>query len=224
MIGTPTNACVLYDARVWSTTLVWSTHVPRLNVHLYVATVTVTLFACISIHLRRLAFTSSPSLLFLSDVTAGRAELAKCLMRILSVVLQQLVSAGKPSFAAILATNPPTSHPSLLPYFRSGFQDSSFEALSNWLGHFARCFPQPVCSHFEEEMCYSSPTLFFVQPVIGVSINACVLYDARVWSTTPLWSNHVPRLHVHLYFRTVPAPCSPVYNTITSNGIYNAKS
>jgi hypothetical protein len=168
-----------------------------------------------------MAFTTSPSLLFLSDVAASRAELAKCLMRLLSGVLQQLGSAGKPSFAAILASNPPTSHPSLLPYSRRGSEDLGFEAQPNRLGHFARCFPQPVCSHFEEEMCYSSPTLFLVQPVIGVSINACVLYDARVWSTTPLWSNHVPRLHVHLYFRTVPALCSPVYNTITSNGIYN---
>jgi hypothetical protein len=149
-----------------------------------------------------MAFTSSPSLLFLSDVTAGRAELAKCLMRILSVVLQQLVSAGKPSFAAILATNPPTSHPSLLPYFRSGFQDSSFEALSNWLGHFARCFPQP-CFHFKEVLCYTSPTTFLNEPVIGTPTNACVLYDARVWSTTLVWSTHVPRLNVHLYVATV---------------------
>ena len=136
-------------------------------------------------------------------------------MRILSVVLQQLVSAGKPSFAAILATNPPTSHPSLLPYFRSGFQDSSFEALSNWLGHFARCFPQP-CFHFKEVLCYTSPTTFLNEPVIGTPTNACVLYDACVWSPTLLWPNHTPRLPILIYAVMVTSTRSPVnqYNNV----------
>ena len=48
----------------------------------------------------------------------------------LSGVLQQLGSAGKPSFAAILASNPPTNHPSLLPLFEADMTDSELRVRS----------------------------------------------------------------------------------------------
>ena len=54
----------------------------------------------------------------------------------LSMVLQQLVSAGKPSFADILSSNPPTNHPSLLPLFEADMTDSELKFVFSWPGAF----------------------------------------------------------------------------------------
>ena len=131
-------------------------------------------------------------------------------------VLQQLVSAGKPahepsSFADILSSNPPTNHPSLLPLFEADMTDSELKFVFSWPGAFYSTFPQSLCYHFEEELCYPSPTLSSLTHYDWSAKLCRVLYDASVWPTTPLWPNHTPRLLVHVYEVMVSSDRSPVY-------------
>ena len=129
----------------------------------------------------------------------------------LSMVLQQLVSAGKPSFADILSSNPPTNHPSLLPLFEADMKDSELKFVLLGRGPFTPIFPQSLCYHFEEELCYPSPTLSSLTHYDWSAKLCRVLYDAFVWPTTSLWPNHTPRLLVHVYEVMVSSDRSPVY-------------
>jgi hypothetical protein len=142
----------------------------------------------------------------------------------LSMVLQQLVSAGKPSFADILSPNPPTNHPSLLPLFEADMKDSELKFVLLGRGPFTPIFPQSLCYHFEEELCYPSPTLFSLTHYDWSTKLCRVLYDAFVWPTTSLWPN-LPIIRrdysytcAKLWYLVTDRLC---INTITSNGIVN---
>ena len=166
-----------------------------------------------------MALSTSRRCFVLLNVAASRCQASEMSDEKLSGVLQQLGSTGKPSFAAILASNPPTNHPSLLPLYEAVSKDSVLKFNFLGRGPVARFSPQALCSHFEEEPCVStisSSTLFPRFPMIGRSDSACVLYDACVWSPTLLWPNHTPRLPVLMYAVMVTSTRSPVnqYNNV----------
>ena len=101
---------------------------------------------------------------------------------LLSMVLRSTVSAGKPSFAAYKATNPPTSHPSSFAVFRSGSEDLFAQPepdSSPRDGAFYRVLLQPLFYPFKEEMCVS-PTLLPFYPMIVLPHSASgVVFDTH---------------------------------------------
>ena len=101
---------------------------------------------------------------------------------LLSMVLRSTVSAGKPSFAAYKATNPPTSHPSSFAVFRSGSEDLIAQPEPDHSirdGAFYRVLLQPHFNPFKEEMCVSPTLLPFYPMIVLLNSASGVVFDVH---------------------------------------------
>ena len=132
-----------------------------------------------------MAFLFSTALLYSIgsfDLRRLRIRASEMPDELLSMVLRSPVSAGKPSFAAYKATNPPTSHPSSFAVFRSGSEDLFAQPepdSSPRDGAFYRVLLQPLFYPFKEEMCVS-PTLLPFYPMIVLPHSASgVVFDTH---------------------------------------------
>ena len=132
-----------------------------------------------------MAFLFSTALLYSIgsfDLRRLRIRASEMPDELLSMVLRSPVSAGKPSFAAYKATNPPTSHPSSFAVFRRDSEDLIAQPehdRSTRDGAFYRVLLQPHFKPFKEEMCVS-PTLLPFYPMIVLPHSASgVVFDTH---------------------------------------------
>ena len=132
-----------------------------------------------------MAFLFSTALLYSIgsfDLRRLRIRASEMPDELLSMVLRSPVSAGKPSFAAYKATNPPTSHPSSFAVFRSGSEDLIAQPEPDRSirdGAFYRVLLQPHFNPFNEEMCVSPTLLPFYPMIVLLNSASGVVFDVH---------------------------------------------
>ena len=132
-----------------------------------------------------MAFLFSTALLYSIgsfDLRRLRIRASEMPDELLSMVLRSPVSAGKPSFAAYKATNPPTSHPSSFAVFRSGSEDLIAQPEPDRSirdGAFYRVLLQPHFNPFKEEMCVSPTLLPFYPMIVLLNSASGVVFDVH---------------------------------------------
>ena len=139
----------------------------------------------------------------------------------LSGVLQQLVSAGKPSFADILSSNPPTNHPSLLSLFEVDTTDSELKFVFLGQGPFTQLSPSP-CVTTSRRSCAILARRSLLSPIMIGQPNSAVYSMTRLFGQPlpcgPIIRRDYSYTCTKLWYLVTDRLC---INTITSNGIVN---